>query len=173
MPIHYLPYWHFSTQGKLFDRQVHQEINRRSRGFSKKFQPDSAIKNIPNEAKAVKEEFNFPFFVPAFETSEVVKLGAYYTIKQPALKETAGTAMYGGVIDEDEAREIADLIYIYLEASKPDFLKSIDFVLEISNPTIVAIPYALEDKKVKDLVSGFHVFKEWITCWDQIASIEK
>lgn len=170
----YLPFWRFFSNGKLFDRQTHQSFARQT--FRKK--PPGNIKPdgqpVPGPHKVVQSCINRHFYVPAFETPEIIRLGANYTRHQPpalAPESPAATnirRLIAGVISESEAREVADLIYIQLEAAQPDFLKSIDFALDLSQPEIIAFPFAWRAPNFHDLTFDVRLFKDWVEDWEAI-----
>ncbi len=167
--IRYLPFWVFPTKGLLFSRETHSA--QRSGSLRKKqvFAEDCDRRF---DRKAIGK-FETEFFVPAFNVTAMIKLGAVFSAKRHEISETTGSRLLGGVISEEEAREIADLIYIFIEAAKSDWLKEIDFSLDLGDPKVVAMPFEEKDKKIHDLLHGYYWPNNLFPDWPRIVSFER
>lgn len=171
-PIHYLPFWRFHTDGQLYERQTHPEFQRRTLShiaYNTTLRDESSD-NTHSSAKEARKRFSQPFYVPAFASPRLVNLGAQFTVKQPSFEPGSGHRLLGGIISEAEAREVADLVYIFIEAAKPDYIKSLDFALKLSDPRIVAFPFARDEDRIRDLTFGLRLFPDWIEDWHDITT---
>ena len=121
------------------------------------------------DKKAIKK-FRSLFYIPAFNTPDMVKMGAVITAGNPPIKAVSEKYLFGGVISEEEARQVADLVYIFFEAAKSDFLKEIDFSLRLTRPRIVAMPFHPVGKKIYDLVLGQSWPREIFEDWGEIVT---
>lgn len=166
-PTIFLPFWSFQTRGLLFSRETHAAFKR---GELTPIRIKKTSRENPPTADGRRAigTFDKRFYIPAFTTTETVRMGAIFTSQLQNPKETDGPKLVGGEMSETEARQAADLVYIFFEAARPDYLKSLDFKLELSDPCIMAIPFARSDadeKKVSDLLCGYRwptvVFEDW------------
>ncbi len=98
------------------------------------------------------------FYVPAFDAPlETVKeIAMHFTVSQPKYEKTdgRGRALAGCAHSEEFARGFADFVLLSLEAEKPDTMRSIDYSLDFTGSSILAVPFVTLDGKKKDLITG-------------------
>lgn len=106
-------------------------------------------------------EGNVLFYVPAFwMTIESVKnIGGTFTVKNPvASPQKYNVKMTGFNFNKDDAKKIAEFIFLSIEAEKSDTMRDIDYDMDIKTIQVLGIPFYKEPNgKWKDAVLGIEV----------------
>jgi hypothetical protein len=106
-------------------------------------------------------EGNVLFYVPAFwMTIESVKnIGGTFTIKNPvASPQKYNVKMTGFNFNKDDAKKIADFIFLSIEAEKSDTMRNIDYDMKVNSIRVLGIPfYKQANGNFKDAVLGIEV----------------
>lgn len=101
------------------------------------------------------------FYVPAFwMTIESVKnLGGQLTMKNPvASPQKYNTKMTGFSFSKEDAKKIAEFIFLSIEAEKSDTIRNIDYTLTVNSIQVLGMPFYKEPNgKMKDAVLGIEV----------------
>lgn len=106
-------------------------------------------------------EGNVLFYVPAFwMTIESVKnIGGTFTTKNPvASPQKYNVKMTGFNFNKDDAKKIAEFIFLSIEAEKSDTMRNIDYDMKVNSIRVLGIPfYKQANGKFKDAVLGIEV----------------
>ncbi len=106
-------------------------------------------------------EGNVLFYVPAFwMTIESVKnLGGTFTTKNPvASPQKYNVKMTGFNFNKEDAKKIAEFIFLSIEAEKSDTMRNIDYDMDVKSIRVLGIPfYKQANGKLKDAVLGIEV----------------
>ncbi|MCB9005736.1 MAG: hypothetical protein H6664_15280 [Ardenticatenaceae bacterium] len=123
----WLPFWHF--QGR-----VHIE-RRDTQGGGRSSQRDA------------EELWGQPrhFYVPAWDlpTHRAREMGGRFVSRQPTLKifePTEPPLFQAAVLTPDDAQKLLELIILTIEADRSDWLKNLQFHLELAPPELWAMP---------------------------------
>ncbi len=171
-PVIYLPFWKFDGRILLYSRET-QSAHRRT--FIRRPPKPADVSSSPQKAVSSQpiDEFVGRFLIPAFETPEIIKIGTLFTTNRFEIRETSSSRLLGGTLTQEEAAQIADLVYISIEASRADLLKTIDFKLELTDATLIGLPFAGDDKSVVDLTLGYKWSREIFPSWPEILSFDE
>jgi hypothetical protein len=63
----------------------------------------------------------------------------HLTREQPELEETAPAAVQPVAFGRDDARRLADFVYLSSEIEAPDLVRSIDYELDLRDPQLLAV----------------------------------
>jgi hypothetical protein len=91
------------------------------------------------------------FYVPAFSApgQTLQEWGVRLTLEQPRYEPAEVGELEGCVYTEEEAGRLAELIFLSIEARKPDVLQEIDYSLELTSPRLVVIPFTGESPQTR------------------------
>ena len=108
-----------------------------------------------------KTEGNITFYVPAFWlTIESVKnIGSQFTLRNPVPNpEKFNVRITGFTFNKEDAKKIAEFIFLSLEAEKNDTIRNIDYDLKVNSYRVLGIPfYKQPNGKLRDAVLGTEV----------------
>jgi hypothetical protein len=108
-----------------------------------------------------KTEGDVVFYVPGFwmTIDSVKNIGCTFTQKNPvASPQKYNVKMTGMNFSKEDARKLADFIFLSIEAEKSDMLKNIQYQMDVKSTEILGIPfYRLPDGKLQDAVLGIEV----------------
>jgi len=108
-----------------------------------------------------KTEGNITFYVPAFWlTIESVKnIGSQFTLRNPVPNpEKFNVKITGFTFNKDDAKKIAEFIFLSVEAEKNDTIRNINYDLKINSYRVLGIPfYKQPNGKLRDAVLGIEV----------------
>ncbi len=106
-------------------------------------------------------EGRISFYVPAFDAplETLKKLGMLLTRGgfSYATAEAEGAELRGCVHSEQFARGFADFILLSMEAEKGDTLRAIDYDIEFEESEVLAVPFAVSDGRLRELLLGTEV----------------
>ncbi len=101
------------------------------------------------------------FYVPAFwmTIDSVKNIGGTFTLKNPvASPQKYNVKMTGFNFSKDDAKKIAEFIFLSIEAEKSDTLKSIQYKLDVKSTEVLGIPfYKQPNGKLRDAVLGIEI----------------
>jgi hypothetical protein len=136
----YKPFWMVDTYLKIVSRDA-------SGGF---------VSNLFGGSN--KMEGDILFYVPAFwMTIESVKeIGGTFTMKNPvASPQKYNVKMTGFNFNKDDAKKIAEFIFLSIEAEKGDTVRNIDYDMKVKSINVLGIPfYKQANGTMKDAVLG-------------------
>ena len=98
------------------------------------------------------------FYVPAFwmTIDSVKNIGCTFTQKNPvASPQKYNVKMTGMNFSREDAKKLAEFIFLSIEAEKSDTLKNIQYQMDVKSTEILGIPfYKLPDGSLQDAVLG-------------------
>jgi len=108
-----------------------------------------------------KTEGEVLFYVPAFwmMIDSVKNLGVTFTLKNPvASPQKYNVKMTGFNFSKEDARKIAEFIFLSIEAEKSDTIKNIQYQMLTQSTKVLGIPfYKQANGKLRDAVLGIEV----------------
>lgn len=108
-----------------------------------------------------KTEGEVLFYVPAFwmTIDSVKNIGGTYTQRNPvASPQKYNVKMTGVNFSKDDARKLAEFIFLSIEAEKSDTLRNIQYEMDVKSAEMLGIPfYKLPNGGFKDAVLGIEV----------------
>lgn len=108
-----------------------------------------------------KTNGNVLFYVPAFwmniESAKI--LGVNFTQRNPvASPQKYSVKMKGMNFSREDARKIAEFIFLSIEAEKSDTVRSITYTMEVKSSQMLGVPFYKEPNgKLKDAVLGLEI----------------
>ncbi len=108
-----------------------------------------------------KTEGNVLFYVPAFwmTVDSTKNLGVNFTQKNPvASPQKYNVKMTGFSIGKDDAKKLAEFIFLSMEAEKSDTMRNIQYDMQVNSCSVLGIPfYQMPKAKLRDAVLGIEV----------------
>lgn len=108
-----------------------------------------------------KTEGDVLFYVPAFwmNIDSVKNIGSALTTKNPVTApEKYKVQMCGFHFTKEDAKKIAEFIFLSIEAEKSDTIKNINYTLDVKSIGVLGIPfYKQQNGKLKDALLGIEV----------------
>jgi len=108
-----------------------------------------------------KTEGDFVFYVPAFwlTIDSVKSIGGTFTMKNPvASPQKYNVKMSGFNFSKEDARKIAEFIFLSIEAERSDTIRDIQYEMNVKSTQVLGIPfYKLSNGRWKDAVLGIEV----------------
>lgn len=108
-----------------------------------------------------KTEGNVLFYVPAFwmTIDSVKNLGGTFTLKNPvASPQKYNVSMTGFNFTKEDAKKIAEFIFLSIEAEKSDTLKDIQYDMKVQSIQVLGVPfYKQPNGKLKDAILGIEI----------------
>ncbi|MFI5145025.1 MAG: hypothetical protein ACHQJ4_05460 [Ignavibacteria bacterium] len=101
------------------------------------------------------------FYVPAFwmTIDSVKNIGGTFTMKNPvASPQKYNVKMTGFTFSKEDARKIAEFIFLSIEAEKSDTIRNIEYEMNVNSIAVLGIPfYKQPNGRLKDAVLGIEV----------------
>ena len=101
------------------------------------------------------------FYVPAFwmTIDSVKNIGSTFTLKNPAASpQKYNTKMTGFTFSKEDAKKIAEFIFLSIEAEKSDTVRNIEYELNVNSIQVLGVPfYQQPNGKLKDALLGIEV----------------
>lgn len=146
-PVSYYPFWVFETRPQ------------KEKGFS----IQKLVELLPSEIgwfKVKDKSKPFLFYIPAFEIrnlSKIPSLSLVLTRTQPDLETEIWnkTKLTGAVMSEEDARKIAEILWIHLLSAKVNLSVDEWRDLAFENGKIVWYPYYEKGNFLEDVVTGY------------------
>jgi len=108
-----------------------------------------------------KTEGEVLFYVPAFwmTIDSVKNLGCTFTQRNPvASPQKYNVKMTGVNFSKEDARKLAEFIFLSIEAEKSDTIRNIQYQIDVKSTEMLGIPfYRLPNGGFKDAVLGIEV----------------
>ncbi|MGH2574885.1 MAG: hypothetical protein ACRDFC_04200, partial [Ignavibacteria bacterium] len=108
-----------------------------------------------------KTQGNVLFYVPAFwmTIDSVKNIGGTFTQKNPvASPQKYNVKMTGFNFSKEDAKKIAEFIFLSIEAEKSDMIKNIQYDLNVQSTQVLGVPfYKLTNGRLKDAVLGIEI----------------
>ncbi len=108
-----------------------------------------------------KTEGDVMFYVPAFwmNIDSVKNIGVNFTMKNPvASPQKYNVKMSGFNFSKEDARKIAEFIFLSIEAEKSDTIRNIQYDIQVKNMRILGMPfYQQPNGKLRDAVLGIEI----------------
>jgi hypothetical protein len=101
------------------------------------------------------------FYVPAFwmTIDSVKNIGGAFTMKNPvASPQKYNVKMTGFTFSKEDAKKIAEFIFLSIEAEKSDTVRNIEYQMNVNSIQVLGVPfYQQPNGKLKDAVLGIEV----------------
>ncbi|MCK4422432.1 hypothetical protein KAW18_00885 [candidate division WOR-3 bacterium] len=166
--LYYLPMWQLMTTISIKDKYTleHKDIPEE---ILKNRQFTSLLTSLFKEKDARKKMI---FFVPAFGVTNRYQLmdhpGFQFTVDPPRLKGGAPVDMIGAEYSLDDAKEIAKVMFLSIQAHTRSVILDADIDFEFRRYRIAGIPFFEEEGLLVDGIKGFRIFKDALKSWDEI-----
>ena len=101
------------------------------------------------------------FYVPAFwmTIDSVKNIGGTFTLKNPvASPQKFNTKMTGFAFSKEDAKKIAEFIFLSIEAEKSDTVRSIEYEMKVNSIQVLGVPfYQQPNGKLRDAILGIEI----------------
>ncbi|MCX7878464.1 MAG: hypothetical protein N2510_07485 [Ignavibacteria bacterium] len=108
-----------------------------------------------------KTEGNILFYVPAFwmTIDSVKNIGSQFTLRNPVPSpQKYSVKVTGFTFSKDDAKKIAEFIFLSAEAEKKDTVRNINYELTVNSYRVLGVPfYKQPNGKLRDAVLGIEV----------------
>lgn len=108
-----------------------------------------------------KTEGKILFYVPAFwmTIDSVKNLGSQFTLRNPVSSpQKYNVKVTGFTFSKDDARKIAEFIFLSAEAEKKDTIRNINYEMKVNSYSVLGIPfYKQPNGRLRDAVLGIEI----------------